>query len=371
MGDAVNIIDADTHQMEPPNFWEERIDPVYRSSAPRMVERPEGRTYEVEGEPLTRSADKSYPMTAKYFAASAEAAARFNMAKATGYSPASRLEDMDAYGVGVQVLYPTVTGQLLGREFHDPDLLVACCRTYNDWSADYCATAPARLRWAAVVPLQDVSSALEEVRRTGAMGAGAFFVRPQPVKGRNLSHRDYVPLWKEIERLDKPLCIHDSASCQLPSFGDRMQTHTAGHIISHPFEAMAAMTDLIWNGVFERFPRLTVVHVEADSGWLPYWLQRMEQHWRHLGNAEHPDMLRAPTEYFKRNVFVSCRGDEPTLKSVVELVGDSELLIKTDYPHVDGTWPWGLRRAQAAAHSRVQHREDPVEERRSGLSHRS
>jgi predicted TIM-barrel fold metal-dependent hydrolase len=342
MVDAVRIIDADTHQMEPPEFWEERIDPVFRDRAPRMLRREAGRTYVVEGETLTRSDGKSYPMTLEYGAASAAAAARFAKARDAGYSPASRLEDMDAHGVEVQVLYPTVTGQLLGREFHDLDLLVACCRAYNDWCADYCATAPARLRWAAAVPLQDVPSALEEVRRTYAMGAGAFFVRPQPIKDRNLSHRDYFPLWKEIERLDRPLCIHDSASCQLPSFGDRMLTHTTGHIISHPFEAMAAMTDLIWNGVFEHFPVLTVVHVEADSGWVPYWLQRMEQHWQHLGNAEHPNMNRSPTDYFKSNVFVACRGDEPTLKSVVELVGDDELLINTDYPHADGTWPWGF-----------------------------
>ena len=102
------------------------------------------------------------------------------------------------------------------------------------------------------------------------------------------------------------------------------------------------MTSLIWHGVFEHFPRLSVIHVEADSGWLPYWLQRMDQHWRFSGNAEHPDLKRPPTEYFKSNVFVACRGDEMTLKSVVELVGDDYLLINTDYPHPDGTWPWSF-----------------------------
>ena len=89
-------------------------------------------------------------------------------------------------------------------------------------------------------------------------------------------------------------------------------------------------------------PELRVVHVEADAGWLPYWLQRMEQHYEFSGNAEHPDLKRHPTEYFLDQVLVAARGDERTLPSVVELVGDENVTWNTDYPHPDGTFPWGL-----------------------------
>jgi uncharacterized protein len=123
-----------------------------------------------------------------------------------------------------------------------------------------------------------------------------------------------------------------------------MDTHTSGHILSHPFEAMATMAGLIWFGVPEHFPRLTIVHVEADGGWVPYWLQRMEQHWEFSGNAEHPELKMQPSKYFYSNFFVACRGDERTLKSVVELCGDNNFLWNTDYPHPDGTWPTSLRR---------------------------
>ena len=102
------------------------------------------------------------------------------------------------------------------------------------------------------------------------------------------------------------------------------------------------MMTLIWYGVLERHPRLIVVHVEADAGWVPYWLQRMQQHWEFSGNAEHPDLKMPPADYFTRQVFVAARGDERTLPSVVELVGDDNLLFNTDYPHPDGTWPWGM-----------------------------
>src|SRR6202158_1904325 len=343
MRDGRKIVDADTHQMEPPSMWERYIDPRFRLSAPR-VEKTEGRqAMAVEGESLTN--EGKYPFsTPEFLAALMRGMQRFERARTAGFNAESRLQDMDAEGTDVQILYPTVGGQLLGREFRDTELLAACCRAYNDWSAEYCQAAPERLRWAAMLPMQDVDRAITEARRAAAKGAVSFYVRPNPMRGRNLYHRDYFPLWAEIERLDKPISIHDSGSPHLPSFGERMDTHTTGHILAHPFEAMAAMMSLIWYGVFEHFPRLTVVHVEADAGWVPYLLQRMEQHFDFSGNAEPPDLEMRPTEYFKRNVFVACRGDEMTLRSVVELVGDDNVVFNTDYPHPDGTWPWGMQR---------------------------
>ena len=108
------------------------------------------------------------------------------------------------------------------------------------------------------------------------------------------------------------------------------------------FHAMVAMMSLIWFGVIERHPKLKVVHVEADAGWLPYWLQRMEQHYDFSGKAEHPALNKQPTEYFKSNFLVAARGDEMTLPAAVELVGAEYLTFNTDYPHPDGTWPSGM-----------------------------
>jgi predicted TIM-barrel fold metal-dependent hydrolase len=343
MRNGRRILDADTHQMEPASMWAERIEPRFTAAAPRL-EQVHGRTaMAVEGESLTN--EGKYPFsTPDFLAALMRGMQRFERARGAGFSADSRLQDMTDEGVDVQVLYPTIGGQLLGREFRDTQLLAACCRAYNDWSAEYCRADAQRLRWAAMLPLQAVDLAIAEAQRAAAAGAVSFYIRPNPINGRNLCHRDYFPLWAVVERLDKPLCIHDSGSPHLPSYGDRMDTHTSGHIIAHPFEAMVAMMSLIWYGVFEHFPRLTVVHVEADAGWLPYWLQRMEQHYDFSGNAEHPDLKMRPTEYFRRNVFVACRGDEMTLRSVVELVGDDNLVFNTDYPHPDGTWPWGMER---------------------------
>jgi uncharacterized protein len=344
MRNGFKIVDTDTHLMEPDYVFEKYIDEAYKSQAPKMGKAPESgrRTFLVEGEPFTREKGK-YPMAAPAFLESVrKAMKRFERAAKTGFSAESRIQDMDEQGVDVQIIYPTAAGQMMGREFRDPKLLAACCRAYNDWSADFCSRDPKRLRWAAILPMQDPDLSIEEAHRSAKNGAVSFYVRPNPVRGRTIFHQDYLPLWGEVEKLGLPISTHDSASASVESFGDRMDTHVSGHILSHPFEAMAAMAGLIWYGVIEKYPKLRVVHVEADAGWVPYWLQRMEQHWNYSGNAEHEYLKRRPTEYFKSNFFVAFRGDEPTMKAAVELVGDDNFLWDTDYPHPDGTFPWGI-----------------------------
>ena len=343
MRNGYRIIDTDAHQMEPPTIWRDYIDAPFADRAPKIGDMGGGRAgMVVEGAPITKQ-DGSYPMHSKEFLeAAARGMEKHEAARAAGFDAKSRLRDMDEHGVDAQVIYPTVGGQMLGKPFEDTELLAAVCRAYNDWSLEYCSAAPRRLRMAAMLPIQAPDLAIEEARRSAERGAACFYVRPNPTAGRNLYHEDYAPLWSALEGLGLPMCIHDSGSPYLPSYGDRMETHTSGHIIAHPFEAMVAMMSLIWFGVIERHPKLRVVHVEADAGWLPYWLQRMEQHWEFSGNAEHPELKRRPTDYFKSNFLVACRGDEMTLPSVCELVGDDYVTFNTDYPHPDGTWPLGM-----------------------------
>ena len=342
MRNGYRVIDTDAHQMEPSSIWKEYIDPKFADRAPAPGDYGGRRMMMVEDEPITKQTG-SYPMDASEFRkAVGEAMQRFGQSRETGFTAESRIQDMDDHGIDAQLMYPTVGGQMLGKPFKDSELLLAVCRAYNDWSLEYCSLAPERLNMAAMLPIQAPDLAIEEARRASDKGAAAFFLRPNPTSGRNLYHAEYDVLWREIESIGKPVCIHDSGSPYLPSFGERMETHTSGHIIAHPFEAMVAMMSLIWYGTVERFPKLRIVHVEADAGWLPYWLQRMEQHVEFSGNAEHPDLKKRPTEYFKSNFLVACRGDEMTLPSVVDLVGDDYITFNTDYPHPDGTWPWGM-----------------------------
>lgn len=348
MRNGFRVLDTDSHQMEPISIWQDYIDTNFADRAPQIGEYPNGRHgLMVEGEPITKQTG-SYPMDSKEFhEATAKAMLRFKRTREAGFSSQARLLDMDEEGVDIQVIYPTVGGQILGKPFKDTELLHATCRAYNDWSLEYCATNPERLFMAAMLPVQAPDLAVDEAKRSAQLGARCFYIRPNPADGRNLSHDDYSQLWSALEELDMPVCLHDSGSPYLPSYGDRMETHTSGHILAHPFEAMSAMMTLIWFGTIERHPKLKVVHVEADAGWLPYWLQRMEQHWGFSGNAEHPELKKEPTAYFKSNFLVACRGDEMTLPAACDLVGDDYITFNTDYPHPDGTWPTGMKDLEA------------------------
>ena len=146
-----------------------------------------------------------------------------------------------------------------------------------------------------------------------------------------------------------------------------MDTHVSGHILSHPFEAMAAMAGLIWYGIFEKFPKLRVVHVEADGGWVPYWLQRMEQHWDFSGNSEHEYLTQRPTEYFKSNIFVAFRGDEPTMKAARGSGRRQQLPVghrlSTSRRHL----PVGNRRRTETINPALEQEKNPVGQRRQSI----
>ena len=317
----------------------------YKSAAPKMGIAPESgrRTFLVEGEPFTREKGK-YPMAAPGFLdAVRKAMKRFERAGQAGLQP------REPHAWTWTSRASTSRLSILPR----PARCWAASSAIRNCSPHAAAPttigAPTtarkrsdRVKWAAILPMQDVSESIKEANRAAKNGAISFYVRPNPVRGRAIFHDDYLPLWAEVEKLGRPISTHDSGSASVESFGDRMDTHVTGHILSHPFEAMAAMAGLIWYGIIEKFPKLRVVQVEADGGWVPYWLQRMEQHWDFSGNSEHEYLSKRPTEYFKSNFFVAFRGDEPTMKAALDIVGDNNFLWDTDYPHPDGTFPWGI-----------------------------
>src|ERR1700738_1436265 len=107
MRDGYKIVDVDCHMMEPESLWEKHIEDRYKSAGPKMGIAAESgrRTFLVEGEPFTREKGK-YPMAAPaFFKAVKKAMERFERASKVGFSPESRLQDMDEQGVDVQVVY--------------------------------------------------------------------------------------------------------------------------------------------------------------------------------------------------------------------------------------------------------------------------
>ena len=109
-----------------------------------------------------------------------------------------------------------------------------------------------------------------------------------------------------------------------------------------PFANMLACGDMIFGGVMERFPKLKVAHLESGCGWVPFWLERMDEHWEHEGHGQAKTTREKPSFYFKRQCWASAEAGEELAPVFVEHVGDDYLLVATDYPHLDVKYPHAI-----------------------------
>src|SRR5437660_2059061 len=211
------VFDGDSHVVEPPALWEEYLDPEYRTLGKHALWRQEGRTgayLKVNGEIFRDRSNPNLPRHALWrpgmtWEAIGELDPHTKHPATEGASdPQRRLSDMDAMGVDQALLYPTwfAEGFFLVR---DPDVAYALARAYNDWIADFCQAAPRRLFAAAILPLQNMDFALEELERVSRLPAfRAVFIRPAFVEDRYLNHPYYEPLWAEPERLGITAAVH-------------------------------------------------------------------------------------------------------------------------------------------------------------------
>jgi predicted TIM-barrel fold metal-dependent hydrolase len=337
------IIDADGHVLEPRGMWERYIAPEFRDRAPRVTRDANGRTRFSLGERLLpRSEGTNTVSPAMRRAFGERVRERFAGPLEAGYDAASQLRAMDEGGIEIAYLYPTQGLYTAAVDDLDPALGIAICRAYNDWILEFCRHAPSRLKPVGMlVALHEPALAVAEVERLAAQGVTAVFVRPNPIQGRNLDDPAYETLWATCARTGVGVGVHEGVGAYLPTAGaDRFTSFFAAHAASHPMEQMLAMAALIGGGVLERHPRLRVAFLESGCGWLPYWLWRLDEHWEKTeGVAGEPVLTAKPSDYFRRQCWISCESDEPYVPEVLDFIGEDRLLFASDYPHPDHKWP--------------------------------
>src|SRR5258708_986085 len=143
-----------------------------------------------------------------------------------------------------------------------------------------------------------------------------------PERARNLTWDDllpgsYEPLWREAQELDVPVAVHSSFGTKMPTLGaDRyLRDVFSFHMVCHPFEQQAACMDIICGGVLERFPKLKLGFLESGVGWVGYWLDRMDSHYRKMG-AMVPWLHRRPSEDFMEPCYLTLDPDVLTLQAM-------------------------------------------------------
>ena len=336
-GARPRVVDADGHVVEPMSAW----DPVPDRYRP-VVHR-DGAGYEhvvVDGTEILAVPLGTLATPGGRFSDPAGFRS-LEEALPGGSDPKARLADMDTEGIDQAVLFPSVG--LYFWALHDPGPAIAIARAYNDWLASYCAADRSRLFGAAMLPVQDPDAAAAELRRAhDELGFPAAFVRPNPCRGRSLSDRAYEPIWEAAEETGTTIGVHEGSSVIVPTLGsDRPFNPLVLHAVSHTFEEMLACAQLIAFGVLDRHPELRVVFLESSGGWVPFWLERLDEQAESFG-AFCPDMTLAPSEYFARQCWISYEIDEATLPALAPFIGLRRIVWGSDYPHHDATFPGAL-----------------------------
>jgi predicted TIM-barrel fold metal-dependent hydrolase len=248
---------------------------------------------------------------------------------------ATRLRDMNTEHIDISVLFPT--GGFSVTQLPEKDYAAAFCRGYNDWIASVCAESP-RLKGVALVPFQDVDAAAKETQRAiGELGLAGVAVGTFGMK-EHLGQPMYWPIYEQLEKFNVPLLVHNSR--QGPAGEIRFDTFLFRHTIGRPFETLLDCAALVYGGVPERFPKLRIAFLECGCGWVPYWMDRMDEEWEKR-KAEAPLLKKKPSEYITAgNWFFAAEPEESTVPFCLEKIGEDVILFASDYPHWDGGFPY-------------------------------
>jgi predicted TIM-barrel fold metal-dependent hydrolase len=327
------IISADSHITETPTTYLDNIEPAFRERAPRIQSTEAGDVFWIDGMKI--------PVPLGIVAAAGKPAeqirmmgTRFEDLHRGGWDPHARLADQDRDGVAAEVIYPTVGMAICNHR--DLDYKKACFDAYNRWIAEYCAAAPTRLLGAGQTAMRTPAEGIADLERIKALGLRGVMLPGHPGV-EDYDWAAYDEFWEAAVELGLPLSFHilttrDSA----PTRGPRMNAFLA--VIRGCQDIMGT---LVLGGVFERHPKLKVVCVEADAGWVPHYMYRMDHAFKRHRNWLPPgqELSKLPSEYFAEHIYVTFQDDWVAFKTA-NLMNWRRLMWANDFPHSDSTWPW-------------------------------
>jgi predicted TIM-barrel fold metal-dependent hydrolase len=381
------VFDSDTHVVEPPELWTKYLEPEYRTLGKHALWREEGKLgsyLKVNGKVFRDTMNSNIPRHAIWRTGMTwdkvgelDPTQRHPMT-AGASDPQARLRDMDAMGVDQAFLYPT----WFAEGFHlieDPDVAYALARAYNKWIADFCKAAPERLFAAAMVPLQNMDHAVEELRRVAKIPCfrGAF-IRPMFLEGHYFTHPFYDPLWAELEVLGITAAVHSTPGLWNPEWtshgpffekikrrfnqrsviaetgggpaagggGDQGFTffatpplgHPVAQILSHWLDNhMFVASTLIGFTVMQRYPKMKVVVAHGKASWMEEVLEKMEASTRTIPLLHHYPVRTDTEEMWEEgNVMLGFDAEE---RLVQKLPHDfvEKIVWGSRYPHQDTT----------------------------------
>jgi predicted TIM-barrel fold metal-dependent hydrolase len=338
------VISTDNHINEPPGTYIDRVPAHLKDSAPRIMPGPDGGDgWSFDGKPpkVTFGLGATGAITGQNYQEYRGSGIRFEELLPGNYLGADAIKDNEADGVDAASIYPAAVSQIYQLE--NREMALACVSAYNDWLIDdFCSADSERLLSLPFMPVNDgIPGLLEEAERVIGKGAKGLYL-PLP----DVAYHDpqYDPLWKIAVEAKVPVTIHRTGvSRNELALGAPWSSGPGINVVGTVqrfFSAINPISNLIYTGVFARFPDLTFIAAEVNCSWVPALAQQMDQEYerqRHWANLPFDSV---PSSYLGKNVFVTMLDDYFGCR----IAKEDEVLARTtmfssDYPHSTTLWP--------------------------------
>jgi predicted TIM-barrel fold metal-dependent hydrolase len=309
---GTKLFSADSHVMEPVDLWKKGVPLAMRAQAPVFPPHKIGEGFQ---------------------------------SQSGGWDPYERQKEMALDNVTAEVLYPTLGLGLFALD--GPKMQEACFEVYNDWIAEYCAVAPDRLLGVGLLATHDIKNAVAELERFKKAGLRGALVWQTPRPDLPFQGSHYDPLWEAAEGLEMPVSFHiltghgySKEQFERQARGEQMQgvDHYKNSVNTKHYEVANAVLELIFSGALERFPRLKIVIVENEVGWLPFMLQQWDYYYNRFKARNPMPITMRPSEYFERQGYATFFKDAVAGQSFA-FWGQDNCMWSNDFPHENTTWP--------------------------------
>jgi predicted TIM-barrel fold metal-dependent hydrolase len=336
------FISVDDHALEPPDLFARRLPARFRDTGPR-VDMTTGRPRWVFEDQILAvcggDAAVGRPMEDWI-----QLEIGYDEMRAGVRDPRERLRDMDLIGEWAALCFPSIVWGFAGKVFSmmkDKELGLASLRAYNDWMLEeWCGTAPERFITCQLPWMADPAMGAEEIRRNAARGfqCVTFSENPHGLGFASLYSGDWDPFFAACEDTGTVINLHvgSSGAVRQPS----PETPIAAVTALFPLSGIEAVYDWIFARIPVRFPGLRIVTSEAGVAWVPLVIDRLTSVYRRRSSYAPQWRDSDPTflEVMHRNFYFTSI-DDPSAFHNLDLIGAGKVMLESDYPHADSSWP--------------------------------
>ncbi len=244
-------------------------------------------------------------------------------------------QHLDNAGVEIGMLVSLSKG---GMEERNTEYARVLSHAVNDWQIEAWVRPEPRLRAGIVVPQEDPEFAAKEIRaRAGDPSFRQVIISPRSIEP--LGRQRYWPIYEAAEECGLPMGLHPAGNGAHPSTGAGWPTYYMQEHYAFGANMQGNVVSMVFEGVFERFPKLKVALIESGFTWIPAICWRMDRHWERMRH-EVPHLKRPPSEYVREHFWFATQPmEEPEnpadLVDIIDWIGWDRLLFSTDYPHWD------------------------------------